>query len=174
MWVPRHRVSSITLNKRKSRVRRRLQLPLVGRMLWPLQVLSQYSDQISAQEASTKLLKIVWGDLICLEIFFFKQKRVLSLGPIIKMSPKWGQVQRDPLPEGRAPGLGNPLTCGYPAGACGASWTSRLSHPKPVETVMQPKPRYFKCYLFTSQLPFTVSQFQPIWSPEHFLKNYLL
>lgn len=142
VWVPRHRISSVTLNRGKSRVRRGDSASSGGKNAMTHCRRIQYSRP--SQRSRGLLVWVVWG-VCCLEIFFFfKAKQLLSFGPIIKMSPKGAKSREIPLPEEKAPAWETTLTCGYPAGACGASWTSRLSHPKkPVETVIQPKLHYF-------------------------------
>lgn len=84
------------------------------------------------------------GSLLFGDFFFLKQNNYLVLGLLSKCHLRGQSPERSPCLKKRHRAWETTLTCGYPAGACGASWTSRLSHPKkPVETVIQSKLHYF-------------------------------
>ena len=142
VWVPRHRISSVTLNRGKSRVRRGDSASSGGKNAMTHCRRIQYSRP--SQRSRGLLVWVVWG-VCCLEIFFFlKQNNYLVLGLLSKCHLRGQSPERSPCLKKRHRAWETTLTCGYPAGACGASWTSRLSHPKkPVETVIQSKLHYF-------------------------------
>lgn len=163
VWVPRHRISSVSLNRGKSRVRRGDSASSGGKNAMTHCRRIQYS--LSSQRSRGLLVWVVWG-VCCLEIFFLKAKQLLSFGPIIKMSPKWGKSREIPLPEEKAPGLGNHAYLWIPCRSLRCFLDIKAEPPQEAcwdsDTTQT---ALFQWYLFTSQLSFdTVSQFQPIWS----------
>lgn len=94
VWVPRHRISSVTLNRGKSRVRRGDSASSGGKNAMTHCRRIQYSRP--SQRSRGLLVWVVWG-VCCLEIFFFlKQNNYLVLGLLSKCHLRGQSPERSP------------------------------------------------------------------------------